>query len=62
MDDMQLLIDLHKDGYRQGPGSDAATELAINIALIDLSFPWRHTVWGGSDPVSTVAGRWPPIR
>ena len=35
MDDHQLLIDLHKNAYRQGPGGDAETELALNLAMID---------------------------
>ncbi|HBG99582.1 MAG TPA: SAM-dependent methyltransferase [Rhodobacteraceae bacterium] len=32
MDDLQLLIDLHRDGARQGPGSDAATRLAVTLS------------------------------
>lgn len=32
MDDLDLLIDLHVDGARQGPGSDAATRQAIALA------------------------------
>ena len=32
MDEMQLLIDLHKDGIRQGPGDDDETRLAINLS------------------------------
>jgi cyclopropane fatty-acyl-phospholipid synthase-like methyltransferase len=32
MDDMQLLIDLHKGGRRQGPGGDAETRLAITLS------------------------------
>ncbi|MEL6270799.1 MAG: class I SAM-dependent methyltransferase [Chloroflexota bacterium] len=32
MDDLQLLIDLHKGGVRQGPGGDAETRLAITLA------------------------------
>jgi ubiquinone/menaquinone biosynthesis C-methylase UbiE len=35
MDDYTLLIDLHKQGHRQGPGGDAETELALNLAMID---------------------------
>ena len=33
MDDYKRLIDLHKDGRRQGPGGDAETELALNLAM-----------------------------
>ena len=32
MDDLDLLIDLHRDGARQGPGSDAATRRAIELS------------------------------
>ena len=31
-DDLALLIDLHLDGARQGPGSDADTQLAIELS------------------------------
>lgn len=32
MDDLRLLIDLHRDGQRQGPGGDAETRLAIALS------------------------------
>jgi cyclopropane fatty-acyl-phospholipid synthase-like methyltransferase len=32
MDEMQLLIDLHKDGIRQGPGGDDETRLAVTLS------------------------------
>ncbi|MEM6530720.1 MAG: class I SAM-dependent methyltransferase, partial [Chloroflexota bacterium] len=32
MDELQLLIDLHKGGVRQGPGGDAETRLAITLS------------------------------
>lgn len=32
MDDLSLLIDFHKDAARQGPGSEAATHMAIVLA------------------------------
>lgn len=35
MDDYRLLIDLHKQAHRQGPGGDAQTELALNLAMLD---------------------------
>jgi SAM-dependent methyltransferase len=35
MDDYTLLIDLHKQGHRQGPGGDDETELALNLTMID---------------------------
>ena len=41
MDDYKLLIDLHRQGIRQGPGGDAETELAINLAMIDRTAPLK---------------------
>lgn len=32
MDELELLVDLHLDGPRQGPGGAAATQLAIDLA------------------------------
>ncbi|SDO03891.1 Ubiquinone/menaquinone biosynthesis C-methylase UbiE [Lutimaribacter pacificus] len=32
MDDLSLLIDLHRDGARQGPGSDESTRLAVTLS------------------------------
>ena len=32
MDDLQLLIDLHKDAMRQGPGGDDETRLAVTLS------------------------------
>ena len=32
MDDLQLLIDLHRDGRRQGPGGDDETRLAVTLS------------------------------
>ncbi|MBW1849118.1 MAG: class I SAM-dependent methyltransferase [Deltaproteobacteria bacterium] len=37
MEDYQLLIDLHKRAKRQGPGGDAETSKAIDLAMIDPS-------------------------
>lgn len=34
MDEMQLLIDLHKNAMRQGPGGDAETRLAVTLSGI----------------------------
>jgi len=41
VDDYKLLIDLHKDGHRQGPGGDAETEQALNLAMIDRAAPLK---------------------
>ena len=35
MNDFQLLIDLHKNAKRQGPGGDAETKLALDLTLLD---------------------------
>ncbi|MEE4293589.1 MAG: class I SAM-dependent methyltransferase [Xanthomonadales bacterium] len=32
MDELQLLIDLHRDGVRQGPGGDRETRLSITLS------------------------------
>jgi ubiquinone/menaquinone biosynthesis C-methylase UbiE len=39
MDTKQLLIDLHIEGDRQGPGSQQATEMAIDFAIADRTAP-----------------------
>jgi len=41
MVEFQLLIDLHKGANRQGPGDDAETEKAIDLAYIDRSAPLK---------------------
>lgn len=41
MDDYQLLIDLHKNASRQGPGGDAETEMAIDMSMLDRSAPLK---------------------
>lgn len=41
MVDYKLLIDLPKQGYRQGPGGDAETEQALNLAMIDRAAPLK---------------------
>ena len=35
--DLELLIDLHIDAGRQGPGSDEATRRAVSLAGLDES-------------------------
>lgn len=35
MDDLELLLDLHLDGARQGPGSNAATQLALSFSGLE---------------------------
>lgn len=41
MENYQLLIDLHKGANRQGPGSDAETEKALALAMIDKKEPLK---------------------
>jgi ubiquinone/menaquinone biosynthesis C-methylase UbiE len=41
MDDLQLLIDLHRHGARQGPGSEAHTLQALQLAGLDRSRPLK---------------------
>jgi 2-polyprenyl-3-methyl-5-hydroxy-6-metoxy-1,4-benzoquinol methylase len=41
VNDFQLLIDLHKGANRQGPGGDAETEKAIDLACIDRNEPLK---------------------
>lgn len=41
MEEFQLLIDLHKEADRQGPGGDAETEKALDLAMIDRAAPLK---------------------
>lgn len=41
MENYQLLIDLHKGANRQGPGGDAETEKALDLAMIDRTLPLK---------------------
>jgi ubiquinone/menaquinone biosynthesis C-methylase UbiE len=53
MDDT-LLIDLHKQGHRQGPGGDAETELALNLAMIDRNAALKIADIGCGTGASTL--------
>jgi len=54
MDDYKLLIDLHRQGHRQGPGGDAETELALNLAMIDRNAELKIADIGCGTGASTL--------
>ncbi|WP_405227901.1 class I SAM-dependent methyltransferase [Lentisalinibacter sediminis] len=54
MDDLQLLIDLHKDGQRQGPGGDAETRLAVALSGLKGSKDLRIADIGCGTGASTL--------
>lgn len=54
MDELHLLIDLHKDAHRQGPGGEAETELALHLAGVDRSTPLKMADIGCGTGASTL--------
>jgi ubiquinone/menaquinone biosynthesis C-methylase UbiE len=54
MEDYRLLIDLHKRAKRQGPGGDAETRRAIDLAMIDPSTPLKIADIGCGTGSSTL--------
>ena len=54
MDDYQLLIDLHKNSQRQGPGGDAASEKALSLAITDRAVPLKIADIGCGTGASTL--------
>lgn len=54
MDDLQLLLNLHKGGYRQGPGGDEQTVMALNLAMIDRHIPLKIADIGCGTGASTL--------
>ena len=54
MEELQLLIDLHKDANRQGPGGDEETEKAIHLAAIDRYTPLKIADLGCGTGASTL--------
>lgn len=54
MNKFQLMIDLHKDAQRQGPGGDPQTELALDIARVDRTAPLKVADIGCGTGVSTL--------
>lgn len=56
MDDlqMQLLIDLHRSNFRQGPGGEAETKQALMLAGLDKSHPLKIADIGCGTGSSTI--------
>lgn len=54
MEAYQLLVDLHKNAYRQGPGGNAETEMAIGLALLDRAAPLKIADIGCGTGASTL--------
>jgi SAM-dependent methyltransferase len=54
MEDYQLLIDLHKRAKRQGPGGDAETKIAIDLAGLSSSAPLKIADIGSGTGASTL--------
>lgn len=54
MENFQLLIDLHKNANRQGPGGDAETEKALDLAMIDRAAPLKIADIGCGTGASTL--------
>ena len=54
MDALQLLIDLHKDGLRQGPGGDQETRLAVALSGLKSASDLRIADIGCGTGASTL--------
>ncbi|MBU0969848.1 MAG: class I SAM-dependent methyltransferase [Proteobacteria bacterium] len=54
MEEYRLLIDLHKNANRQGPGGDAETEKAVRLAMIDRAEPLKIADIGCGTGASTL--------
>lgn len=54
MDEFELLIDLHKSASRQGPGGDAETERAIDLAGLHRDRPLKIADIGCGTGASTL--------
>lgn len=54
MGDLRLLIDLHKNQHRQGPGGDTETKRALDLCRIDKSAPLKIADIGCGTGASTL--------
>lgn len=54
MDKLNLLLDLHKNANRQGPGGDSETKKAIELAGIDRNVPLKIADIGCGTGASTL--------
>jgi ubiquinone/menaquinone biosynthesis C-methylase UbiE len=54
MNDYRLLIDLHKQADRQGPGGNAETERALNLAMVDRNAALKIADIGCGTGASTL--------
>ena len=54
MEELELLIDLHKNAYRQAPGGDAETEMAIDLAGLNRNVPLNILDIGCGTGASTL--------
>ena len=54
MGELQLLLDLHKGASRQGPGGDAETERAIDLACLNRNAPLKIADIGCGTGASTL--------
>jgi len=54
VDELRLIVDLHKGAVRQGPGGEAETEKAIDLAGVDRDAPMRIADIGCGTGASTL--------
>ncbi len=54
MNEMELMMHLHRNNKRQGPGSEEATNLAITLSQIDKNQPYRIADIGCGTGTQTI--------